>query len=204
LYLPIILVWLIFLYLTFSWWCWWYSAGFGLRAMIDSYAMLAFPLTALTAWVLQKKPVTRFLYVFLIGIFISLNVFQSYQYYTGAIHWGSMTREAYWDSFLRKDPSVRLKSLLKHPDYELAKNGISGFSKHEKPPGLPAETTDTAGMAAFVKQAELTIRNDTAWYNLVRAKSISKKRPVEEILHEEALWIWNKKKEKAAKEERNE
>jgi hypothetical protein len=93
---------------------------------------------------------------------------------------------------------------LKHPDYELAKKGISGFSKHEKPTDLPLKMEDTTGMAAFIKQAEQTIRNDTAWYNLVRAKSISKKRTVEEILHEEALWIWNQKKEKTVQEERNE
>ncbi len=200
LYLPIILVWLIFLYLTFSWWCWWYGGSFGLRVMIDSYALLAFPLTAFTAWILSKKQVIRILYFSLIGAFISLNIFQSYQYYTGAIHWGSMTREAYWDSFLRKEPSDDFYSLLKHPDYALAKKGITGFSKYGKGQSPPPETGDTVGMAAFIKQAEQAIRNDTTWYKLVREKSISKKKPVEEILYEEALWIWNKKKEKGTSE----
>lgn len=196
LFLPVTIIWLIFLYLTFSWWCWWYGGGFGLRTMIDSYALLAFPLTAFTAWVLQKKKVFRVLYLILTGMFLSLNIFQTYQYYTGAIHWGSMTREAYWDSFLRKDPSVSFKSLLKHPDHNLAKKGIDGFSRYEKRTDLPAELEDTTGMASFLRNAEQTIRNDTAWYRLVREKAVRKNKPLDEVLHEEALWIWNKKKEK--------
>ncbi len=200
LYIPMLGVWLVFLYVTFSWWCWWYGGGFGLRTMIDSYALLAFPLTAFTVWVAQKRKMFRALYLILIGAFISLNVFQTYQYYTGAIHWDSMTREAYWDSFLRKDPSVTFKSLLKHPDHALAKKGITGFTKYGKGQSHSSGTSDTTGMAAFIKHAELTIRNDSAWYELVLTKSIKRNKPVEEILHEEALWIWNKKKEKAVTE----
>lgn len=200
LYIPMVGVWLAFLYLTFSWWCWWYGGAFGMRTMIDAYALLAFPLTAFTAWVMQKKRILGSLYLTLLGLFIALNIFQTYQYYTGAIHWGSMTREAYWDSFLRKDPSDRFKSLLKHPDYGLAKKGIDAFSQFEKRTDLPAVLEDTAGMAAFIRQAEQTIRNDTAWFDLVRQKSVSKNKPVEEVLREEALWIWNKKKDNAVPE----
>ncbi len=196
LYLPILGVWLVFLYVTFSWWCWWYAAGFGIRAMIDSYALLAFPMTAFTAWMLQKKSVIRLLYFTVIGTFISLNVFQTYQYYTGAIHWGSMSREAYWDSFLRKDPSGNFRGLLKHPDYELAKKGIHGFSPFEKPQEIPVDRMDTTGRAAFIREAENVIRNDSAWYNLVLKKSARKEMPVEDVIYEEALWIWNQKQEK--------
>lgn len=200
LYIPMMGVWLVFLYVTFSWWCWWYGGAFGLRTMIDSYALLAFPLTAFTVWILQKRMVFRFLYLILIGMFISLNVFQTYQYYTGAIHWGSMTREAYWDSFLRKDPSENFKSLLKHPDHELAKKGIDGYSQFEKRTNLPVILEDTTGMAAFLNHAVQTIRNDTAWFRLVREKAVRKNKPVEEVIHEEALWIWNQKKDTAVPE----
>jgi hypothetical protein len=29
------------IYIIFSWWCWWYGGGFGQRAFIDSYALMA-------------------------------------------------------------------------------------------------------------------------------------------------------------------
>ena len=200
LFMPMVIIVLAYIYFIFSWWAWWYGGGFGLRAMIDSYALLAFPLTAFTAWILQKKPGIRIIYLIVIGTFLSLNVFQTYQYYTGAIHWDAMTRQAYWDSFLREKPSMDFKNLLEHPDYELAKKGITGFTKYGKGQNPFSGTSDTTGMAAFIKQAELTIRNDSAWYELVLTKSIKKNKPIEEILHEEALWIWHKKNEKAVTE----
>lgn len=201
LYFPMAMVWLVFICISFSWWCWWYAAGFGLRAMIDSYALLAFPLTAFTGWVLQKRRIIRIIYLVIIGAYLSLNVFQTHQYYTGAIHWGSMTRAAYWESFLRKKPSGDFKGLLKHPDYELAKKGISGFSHFEKPQGIPVERMDTTGRAAFIREAENVIRNDTAWYNLVLKKSAGKKMSVEEVIQEEALWVWKQKQEKRIRSE---
>ncbi|HSO78155.1 MAG TPA: glycosyltransferase family 2 protein, partial [Bacteroidales bacterium] len=35
------------IYIIFSWWCWWYGGGFGQRAFIDSYALMAIPAAAL-------------------------------------------------------------------------------------------------------------------------------------------------------------
>ncbi|MBP6977515.1 MAG: hypothetical protein PHD61_11595 [Bacteroidales bacterium] len=200
LFIPIILIELVFIYFIFSWWAWWYGGGFGLRAMIDAYALLAFPLTAFTAWALQKKQGIRILYLSLIGTFLSLNVFQTHQYYTGAIHWDAMTRQAYWDSFLRLKPSENFKSLLNHPDYELAKKGIDGLLTSGTLQNPAPDMTDTTGLAAFIKEAEQVIRNDSAWYGLVLQKSASKKMSVEDVIHEEALWIWNKKKDKAVSE----
>jgi len=39
-------------YILFSWHIWWYGNTFGSRPVVQSYALLAFPLAALAAWVL--------------------------------------------------------------------------------------------------------------------------------------------------------
>lgn len=194
--LPVAPVWLINVYLIFSWWCWWYASAFGLRAMIDSYALLAFPLTAFTAWIFRKHILIRTIYLTLIAFFIFLNIFQTHQYYKGAIHWGSMTREAYWDSFLRTEPSDRFKSLLKHPDYQLAKKGLVGFTETDVVNAPRTEPVDTTGMAEFIRQAHNVIRNDTAWYRKMLEKADITGISVDSVIYKDAKWLWEKKQEK--------
>jgi hypothetical protein len=43
------------------------------------------------------------------GLLIALNVFQTYQYVRGYIHWDGMTRATYWAVFLR--PSIPTEEL---------------------------------------------------------------------------------------------
>ena len=112
------------IYIIFSWWCWWYGGGFGQRAFIDSYALMAIPAAALleTAFKDGRKwlkggIITTWTILFLAGVFNNI------QYYYGAIHWDSMTKEAYFDSFGRVRPSARFNALLEAPDYDKARKG---------------------------------------------------------------------------------
>jgi len=112
------------IYIIFSWWCWWYGGGFGQRAFIDSYALMAIPAASLLKhafttgrkW-LKGSIITLWSLLFLLGVYNNI------QYYYGAIHWDSMTREAYFDSWGRVRPSARFNDLLKTPDYENARKG---------------------------------------------------------------------------------
>lgn len=115
------------IYVVFSWWCWWYGGGYGQRAMIDSYVILAFPLATLLALAQQTgKFVFRTVYVF-VFILIVHNQFQLEQYKFGSIHYDSMTKEAYWHSFSRLHPSPDFWPLLKTPDYEKAIKGENEY-----------------------------------------------------------------------------
>ncbi|MCJ7819593.1 MAG: hypothetical protein MUP53_00195, partial [Bacteroidales bacterium] len=112
------------IYIIFSWWCWWYGGGFGQRAFIDSYALMAVSTAALLHYaltaahpVIRKVIATTFILLMLLGIFNNI------QYYYGSIHWDSMTRGAYFDSFGCVRPSARFYDLLKAPDYENARKG---------------------------------------------------------------------------------
>ncbi len=112
------------IYIIFSWWCWWYGGGFGQRAFIDSYALMAVAAAALLSQSFSAG--RRFFSVAVMTAFLlfaTLSIFNNIQYYHGAIHWDSMTMEAWVDSFGRVRLSARFNDLLEAPDYEMAKKG---------------------------------------------------------------------------------
>jgi len=113
------------IYIIFSWWCWWYGGGFGQRAFIDSYVLMAVAAASLLSHAMTAR--RRWLRSSILTALIllaSLGAIQNIQYYNGAIHWDSMTRGAYLDSFGRLKPSARFHDLLAAPDYEKAREGL--------------------------------------------------------------------------------
>ncbi len=117
------------IYIIFSWWCWWYGGGFGQRAFIDSYTLMAVAAASLlTAGLTSARAASkRWLQSLTFAAFIllaSLGIIQNIQYYNGAIHWDSMTKAAYFDSFGRLRPSADFNELLEAPDYDKAREGL--------------------------------------------------------------------------------
>ena len=112
------------IYLLSSWWSWWYGGSFGIRAMVDIYAVMAIPLAAFISWAMGRKELWRYPAIAFVGLLILLNIFQTWQYSKGLIHWIGMTRETYQLTFLRiKDPYGYWQNLAM-PDVELARKGI--------------------------------------------------------------------------------
>jgi hypothetical protein len=111
------------LYIIWSWWCWWYGGGFGQRALIESYALLAIPFATFTKFIFERKIFLRIIFLFLLTGFISLNIFQTRQYYIGVIHWDAMNKKAYWDSFFRTKVAPGFYDKVDNPDYEAALKG---------------------------------------------------------------------------------
>lgn len=121
---PLFLVFLI--YILSSWWCWWYGGSFGMRAMVQYYAFLAFPLAAFIDFLLKNK--TRVLIFSPLIIFsVYYNLLYTYKKKYWSLHWDGMTKEAYWFTFMKKDLNseeiAHFETLLKEPDYEQAKLG---------------------------------------------------------------------------------
>ncbi len=115
------------IYVVFSWWCWWYGGGFGQRSLIDSYVILSLPFALVID---QSLKAGRFLFgtaVIIVFVLLLHNLFQLEQYKYGSIHYDSMTKEAYWNSFLKLHPHGEYWDLLKTPDYEKAVKGISEY-----------------------------------------------------------------------------
>lgn len=96
--------WLLFFvaitYVFSSWWMWFYGGSFSARVYVEYLPifmiLLAICLENLTGKLWQKRT-----FISLIFGLILLCQFQTYQYRLYQIHWSEMTKEMYWDVFLK-------------------------------------------------------------------------------------------------------
>jgi hypothetical protein len=87
-----------FIFLTASWWNWYYGDGFGMRPVIDVYVIFCI---LLAIAIDRSKPVVAGILFILITVCIFLNLFQSLQYSRGIIHPHNMDGQKYGYVFLR-------------------------------------------------------------------------------------------------------
>lgn len=113
----------VYIFVIFSWWCWWYGGSFGQRAMIDFYPLLAVPLGAFIYKLRRLGGWYKRILYGVIAVLLVLNLFQTYQAAGNIIHYDSMTARRYVHQFfvLRADHSDTL--YLDHPDYHAALYG---------------------------------------------------------------------------------
>ena len=121
------------IYILSSWWCWWYGGSFGMRPMIDIYALLAIPFALFIKWVTQKQIFVKIISSWVILYFINLNLFQTAQKRYNVIHWDSMTKDAYWTNFNKLKMKTAndwalLEKEIQPPNYEDAKKGIDEYN----------------------------------------------------------------------------
>ncbi len=90
--------WCVTLYITSSWFCWYYGGSFGMRPLIDFYAPAAL-LIALMLSAIKTKP--RKILMIVAGLTVPLNLVQSYQLDHNILHYDSMDKEKYWEVFLK-------------------------------------------------------------------------------------------------------
>jgi hypothetical protein len=114
------------IYIMSCWWCWWYGGSFGQRPMIDSFPLLAIPMAELINTILNKSKWFIAPLALIFSFFIYLNIFQSFQYEKGLIHYDSMSKEAYFKIFLEKDAKAEFDywNLLIPTDSENALKGL--------------------------------------------------------------------------------
>lgn len=104
----------LYVYVIVSWWCWWY-VGFGNRAFINVYPLLAIPLAGFITWLSSTPRFIKFVFALIVLLGILLNIKQNKQFDKGAIHWDSMTEAAFWDTFGRDKPSQVYETFLEKP-----------------------------------------------------------------------------------------
>jgi hypothetical protein len=87
-------------YFASSWDCWWYGGSATQRAMIQSYALLIFPIAFLLKSAFHNRRMLYF-FSFYIGITILFNLFLTYQiiYCENIIHGDLMTKKYFWRVF---------------------------------------------------------------------------------------------------------
>lgn len=113
----------IYMYVVFSWWCWWYGGGYGSRSMIDILPLMALPLAAFFQVLIDQLKHGGKLVLMLVFLCVSLNIFQINQYQSSLLHWDSMTWPLYKKIFLTNTWPSNYEELLSPPDYPAAKSG---------------------------------------------------------------------------------
>lgn len=115
------------IYVTFSWWCWWYGGSFGSRPMIEFYAMLSIPLAAFLSWIFRQRVVYRLATGLLLVFFIGLNLFQTTQYRSSLLHYDSMSKRAYWAIWGSTDWPPNYDQLIIPTDADKARKGETEY-----------------------------------------------------------------------------
>ena len=92
-------------YVLSSWSNWWYGGSFSSRVFLEYIPLFAI----LMGVALQnfKNPIFKRVYVVLIIFMLIFCQVQTYQYRYQQIHWEDMTKEKYWDVFLRVDKLIK-------------------------------------------------------------------------------------------------
>ncbi len=120
------------IYLISCWWDWGFGGAYGMRALVQCYALLALPLAYFINFVFSiKVSVVRKVTVaccsILFLVFVSLNIFHFWLIKNSLFHWDSMSKEAYKYTLFKTGYSDTerkyLLSLLKHPNYEAMRKG---------------------------------------------------------------------------------
>lgn len=123
---------LIDLWVVSSWTVWYYPGGFGQRAMIQAYPVMAVALAAFIALIHAWSRSRRRWAVTLIGLFAALNLHQTIQYRLKVFDPVRVTPAYYAAAFfdLRPDPVKERLLLFKRPTSQIAHADLTGYSDH--------------------------------------------------------------------------
>ena len=102
----------VIIYIFSSWWNWFYGNSFGMRPMVEFYALFLLVISFFITSV-KKRWVKLLLWSF-ISLTALLNLIQTYQYAHGIIHMDSMNKQAYWKVFLRT--SEKYQGIIAYAD----------------------------------------------------------------------------------------
>ena len=99
-----------------------------MRSFVDYYGLFAIPLALLFSelWSFRKK--YKIIVYSIVFFAILQNNFFIEKYKRGALHYDSMSKEAFWFSFWHLRPHSEYWDLLEVPDYEKALQGIDASS----------------------------------------------------------------------------
>lgn len=132
-FLAVVVYFIINLYFISSWWDWGYGGAYGMRALVQSYAILIIPFAYFFnyffLWI--KKPVLRWAkntaMISLCVFFCYLTMLHTYLLKSSVMHWDSMSKEAYWFVFMKTEYSqedrVYLETVFDHPNYDDLRSG---------------------------------------------------------------------------------
>jgi len=112
------------IFILSSWWAWSYGICWGMRPMIDYYSLLSIPMASGFSFLFSRQKIVSIITGSLIVLLLFLNLFQTWQYKNGLIHYDDMTREAYFKGFFQTSMTREWQDLLKPYDWERRIKGL--------------------------------------------------------------------------------
>lgn len=94
-------------YIVSSWSIWWYGGSLGMRALVQSYPIWAFPLAAFITWMLNKNW-RNLIFLPVMFLFCAMNIF----FTRGPVDAEYMNKTYYWHSLFNFNVTDRDKLLL--------------------------------------------------------------------------------------------
>lgn len=158
--LPLGLIFCIHVYISYSWWCWYYIAGMGSRPMVDIYPILAFALAGLISWILTKPTFIRIPAMVVLFFLGSQNLRFSYQQFHGHIFSETNNKAYYQSMFLKVKPikedivafntndiqpdisNLKLVDTLYQTDFEEIKENVDSMVVHSGKTSFNMENQD--------------------------------------------------------------
>lgn len=124
----------VYLYITYSWWSWWYGGSYGSRPMVDVTPLLALPTAVCIERIFALRKALKHSIIIIILLLIGLQGFQSYQYHKNVIHFERMTARYYFHMFFRTTTPTEAEEELLLPPRELGKEMSTRLQKINKLP----------------------------------------------------------------------
>lgn len=181
--LPIAIFLVLNIYLLSSWFQWYFGGSFGLRAYIDSYSILVIPFAALCQYMFSRKLWIKISFLVIVLSLVYLNIFQTRQYYTGAIHWVNMNKEAYWENFGKLKPTQRFIDIVNKRD--------------TVQPNFKSETEkDSLYKVKYISLYD-RMTSDSAWMNVIKRKALSRNIPLDTMMKLDIQWMIEQNRKKA-------
>ena len=173
---------LLTVFILSSWWAWSYGISWGIRPMVDYYSLLAIPMAAGLSFFMEKGRLIKVITAAVLFLLIALNLFQTWQYKNGLIHYDDMTREAYFKGFFQTKRSAEWMDLLKPYDWERRIKGLpqvdyskeyfeSSFEKY--PVELRGFNLQYAAINPKAQNAVAAYAKSSTGYSLFRVKRLS-------------------------------
>jgi hypothetical protein len=191
LFLAVLLFTILNIYVLSSWWAWWFGGGFGPRLYTDSYAMMGIGLASFLTLIRKSHLALKLSVSLIIGFFLFLSLFQSYQFYKGKLHYVAMTKESYMASFLNLNPGKAYYNNLVDPNLKNAKKGV--YYKDER---TYQEVFEQNSEIEKIKQIEFYIRNTPDYLEAVRKKALKRNISIDSMIRIDALWVLEMEKSK--------
>ena len=124
-------IFLLSVFIFSSWWAWSYGISWGVRPMIDYYPIMSLPLAAGFNYFYNNK-ISKIILFLAFPLLIALNLFQTWQYKNGLIHYDDMTEDAYFKGLFQTAPSQEWYDRLRPYAWERRKKGLAEIKYSRK------------------------------------------------------------------------